>query len=162
MAGPEAQKNYTLEIAPNDEAILSTDELKNLLEPGMSPPDIIDKEAELDFIRNHKSFPEPFKNEFIEFLEKRPELFSGEEFSQKCFPEEFYSHDVELIEEVPHMSARPFPVSGIRLQQLKADNGELVKNGILSPGDSPVTSPVFLCFKEGRRRKDRLQRSSLL
>ncbi len=67
VAGPEAQRNYTLEIAPNDEAILSTDELENLLEPGMSPPDFIDKEAELDFIRNHKSFPEAFKGEFIEF-----------------------------------------------------------------------------------------------
>ncbi len=143
MAGPEAQKNYRLEIIPNEEAILSTDELESLLEPGMSPPDFIDKEAELDFIRKHKSFLEAFKNELIEFLNKRTELFSGEESSQKCFPEDVYSHDVELIEEVPHMSARPFPVSGIRLQQLKADIGELVKNGILSPGDSPFTSPVF-------------------
>ncbi len=38
VAGPEAQKNYRLEIVPNEEAILSTDELENLLEPGMSPP----------------------------------------------------------------------------------------------------------------------------
>jgi hypothetical protein len=119
----------------------------------MSPPDFIDKKAELDFIRKHKTFPEAFKNEFIEFLNKRTELFSGEEFSQKCFPEEVYSHDVELIEEVPYMSARPFPVSGIRLQQLKADIGELVKSGILSPGDSPFTSPVFYVLKKAGEGK---------
>jgi hypothetical protein len=28
VAGPEAQKNYRLEIVPNEEAILSTDELE--------------------------------------------------------------------------------------------------------------------------------------
>jgi hypothetical protein len=48
-----------------------------------------------------------------------------------------------LIEPVPHLSSRPFPVSSIRLSQLKEDINELVKNRVLSPGDFPYTSPMF-------------------
>ncbi len=54
-------------------------------------------------------------------------MFSGEEFSKKHFPREVYEHDVELIEDIPQLSSRPFPVSGIRLSQLKDDIKELCK-----------------------------------
>ena len=46
------------------------------------------------------------------------------------------------------MSSRPFPVSGIRLNQLKTDINNLVKNGVLTPGDSPFTSPIFYVMKK--------------
>jgi hypothetical protein len=75
-------------------------------------------------------------------------LFSGEEFSKKHFPQDVYEHDVELIEDIPQLSSRPFPVSGIRLSQLKDDINELCKNGVLSPGDSPYTSPMFYVLKK--------------
>ncbi len=90
----------------------------------------------------------PVKDELIEFFDKRAKLFSGTEFSKDHFPKEIYSHDVELIEDVHSLSSRPFPVSGIRLVQLKQDIDDLVKNGVLSPGDSPFTSPIFYVTKK--------------
>ncbi len=124
------------------------EELENSLEPGFNPTGIIDKEAELNFIREHPRIPDEFKDELIEFFDKRAKLFSGTEFSKDHFPKEVYSHDVELIEDVHSLSSRPFPVSGIRLVQLKQDIDDLVKNGVLSPGDSPFTSPIFYVTKK--------------
>ncbi len=147
VSSPE-QKEYELNLTEGGEAVISTTELENSLEPGMSPPNYIDKKAELDFIRNHPTIPEEYKSEFISFLEERAELFSGEEFSKKHFPRDVYEHDVELIEDIPQLSSRPFPVSGIRLSQLKDDINELCKNGVLSPGDSPYTSPMFYVLKK--------------
>ena len=82
VSSPE-QKEYELNLTEGGDAVISTTELENLLEPGMSPPSYIDKKAELDFIRNHPTILEEYKNEFISFLEERAELFSGEEFSKK-------------------------------------------------------------------------------
>ncbi len=49
---------------------------------------------------------------------------------------ELVKHETERIESkflepLTHLSSRPFPVAGIRLQQLRDDIQELVKNGIL-------------------------------
>jgi hypothetical protein len=82
VSSPE-QKEYELNLTEGGDAVISTTELENLLEPGMSPPSYIDKKAELDFIRNHPTILEEYKNEFISFLEEQAELFSGEEFSKK-------------------------------------------------------------------------------
>ena len=113
-----------------DGAVCSTDELEELLEPGFSSPTLIDKESELNFVRQHSKIPERFKEDFVQFLDKRSEHFSGEEFSSKHFPKDKYMHDVELIDPNTHsMNSRPFPCSGIRLQQLKSDIDDLVKNG---------------------------------
>ena len=132
-----------------DGAVCSTDELEELLEPGFSSPTLIDKESELNFVRQHSKIPERFKEDFVQFLDKRSELFSGEEFSSKHFPKDKYMHDVELIDPNTHsMNSRPFPCSGIRLQQLKSDIDDLVKNGVLSPGDSSFTSPIFYVLKK--------------
>ena len=153
VANPAKTQNFNLETTEGGDAVLNSAELENLLEPGFLPSGVIDKESELDFIRNHKTFPEEFKGEFLKFLEARPELFSGEEFSKQHFPPQVYTHDVELIEKISHMSSRPFPVSGIRLQQLKEDINELVKNGVLSPGDSSFTSPCFYVLKKASEGK---------
>jgi len=135
------------------ETVLSTDELERLLEPGIELKNTIDKESELQFIKNHEKIPERFKEPFIKFLDSRAELFSGEEFSSKHFPREKYEHDVELLDKsTTHLTSRPFPCSGIRLQQLKADIDDLVKNGVLSPGDSAFTSP-----KKPEKEKPRLR-----
>ncbi len=53
-----------------------------------------------------------------------------------------------FYEDIPQLSSRPFPVSGIRLSQLKDDIKELCANGVLSPGDSPYTSPMFYVLKK--------------
>jgi hypothetical protein len=102
------------------------DILEAKLEPGFSGKNIIDKKAELDFVKNHKLIPEEFKDELVSFLNARASLFSGEEFSREHFPRELYEHNVELVQLVHSLSSRPFPVSGIRLQQLKADIDDLV------------------------------------
>ena len=82
-------------------------------------------------------------------MDKRATLFSGEEFSTSHFPREISEHDVELIDNsVNNLFSKPFPCSGIRLQQLRADIDDLVKNGVLSPGDSPFTSPIFYVTKK--------------
>ncbi|MFO0003074.1 MAG: hypothetical protein ACK559_18270, partial [bacterium] len=100
VSAPE-EKEYELKLTEGGDAVISTTELENLLEPGISPANFIDKKAELDFIRNHPTIPEEYKEEFISFLEERADLFSGEEFSKKHFPREVYEHDVELIEDIP-------------------------------------------------------------
>ncbi len=78
------------------------------------------------------------------FLDERSDLFAGEEFSKNHFPRTVFEHDVELNDNsITNLSSRPFPCSGIRLQQLKTDINALVKQGVLSPGDSAFTSPIF-------------------
>ncbi len=96
-------------------------EIEDLLEPGfeLGGVNIIDKNAELDHIRKHPNIPENLKPKLLDFLEQNPELFSGEEFSTKHFPSEIYEHDVELTQPLAELKAKPFPCSGIRLQQLK-------------------------------------------
>lgn len=132
-----------------NEIVLNTEELEKYLEPGICSPAKIDKDLELDHVRNHSRIPEELKPELIEFLESRANLFSGEEFSAEHFPREIYEHDVELIDEsVSSLTSRPFPCSGIRLSQLKTDIDSLVRNGVLSPGDSAFTSPVFYVLKK--------------
>ena len=138
-------KNVSVNSPENN---LDMDTLEENLEPGFGPPKVIDKESELQFIKDHPSIPEEMKADFIEFLSAREDLFSGTEFSKNHFPRDKYQHEVELLEPLTHLSSRPFPVAGIRLQQLKDDIQELVKNGILSPGDSPFTSPVFYVLKK--------------
>jgi hypothetical protein len=49
VSSPE-QKEYGLNLTEGGDAVISTTELENLLEPGMSPPNYIDKKAELDFV----------------------------------------------------------------------------------------------------------------
>jgi hypothetical protein len=133
---------------------IDPDKLEALLEPGFSAGDFIDKEKELNFIRNHSTFPNSLKEDFVSFLEEKPDLFSGEEFSKNHFPRNVYEHDVELVDPtVNSLSARPFPVAGICLQQLKTDIESLVKQGVLSPGDSPFTSPVFYVLKKPGKGK---------
>ncbi len=68
VSAPE-QKEYELKLTEGGDAVISTTELENLLEPGISPANFIDKKAELDFIRNHPTIPEEFKDEFISFLD---------------------------------------------------------------------------------------------
>ncbi len=123
----EEVKNVSLKSIENN---LEMEKLEEKLEPGFGPTKIISKETELQFIKDHPSIPEEMKADFIEFLSEREELFSGTEFSKKHFPADKYQHDVELLEPLTHLSSRPFPVAGIRLQQLKDDIEELVKNGI--------------------------------
>jgi hypothetical protein len=122
--------------------------LEELLEPGMSTKSV-DMETELDFIRTHISIPEKCKNKIVECLTKIPKLFSGQEFSDVSFPPEIYSHDIEFLDDVPkEMYSKPFPVSGIRLQQLKETIQDLVTNNVLKSGDSEYVSPCFFVTKK--------------
>jgi hypothetical protein len=123
------------------------------LEPGIQPLLHIDKKAELDFIKCHTKIPEEFKDELIAFLEEIPDLYSGPEFSKKVFPPEVFTHDVEFLSDLPGLHSKPFPVSGIRLTQLKENIAEMVANGVLVPGDSNFTSPVSLFLKSLGREK---------
>ena len=123
------------------------------LEPGIEPMKIIDKSTELDFIRTNVDIPEEFKQDLISFLEKIPDLYSGPEFSSKIFPEDIFLHDVELTTNLSGLHSRAFPVSGIRLTQLRENIDEMVKNKVLIPGDSPFTSPVFFVLKKAAEGK---------
>jgi hypothetical protein len=69
------------------------------------------------------------------------------------FPEEIYTHDIEFLDEskTKELYARPYPISGIRAEQLKTTIDELVKNDILEPSDSPFVSPVFFVSKKINR-----------
>ena len=133
-----------------DGEVLSEDEIniELMLEPGIDSPTIIDKNVELDYIRDHKTIPNTFKPDLIEFLEKRSSLFSGEEYSKDSFPESKFQHDVELTDDIKQLKCRPFPVSGIRLAQLRQDINNLVQNGILSLEDSDFCSPCFYVLKK--------------
>jgi Reverse transcriptase (RNA-dependent DNA polymerase)/RNase H-like domain found in reverse transcriptase/Integrase zinc binding domain/Integrase core domain len=107
-----------------------------------------DKEKELNFIRTHKNIPERLKPKLIEKLESVPNLFSGPEFSSEHFPAETYTHDIELLDGAPsELKCKPFPCSGIRLQQLKDVINDLISNKVLEPGDSDYISPCFFVTK---------------
>ena len=123
--------------------------LEQMLEPGVPPQRIISKEKELDFIKNHAKIPNGLKKDFVEFLEKIPHLYSGEEFSKKHFPRSVFEHKIELMENSPpQLSQKPFPAHGIRLQQLKENIEDLVNCHVLSPGDSEYVSPCFYVLKK--------------
>ena len=130
------------------ELVLTEELIEQNLEPGFNSPCKVDKNKELTFIKEHKKIPEKFKNELIEFLSQREKLFSGNEFSEECFPRDRYEHDVELTTPITGLHSKYFPVSGIRLAQLKEDINSLVENGVLTPGDSPFTSPCFYVMKK--------------
>ena len=139
------------EVSPDEsgEPILDSQFLaESALEPGINSPSFVDKDAEILFVSQHKDIPQKYKKELIDFLLARENLFSGEEFSKDSFPPDKYSHDVELVDDLKSLSSRPFPVSGIRLAQLKEDIAALVANGVLSPGDSSFTSPCFYVMKK--------------
>jgi hypothetical protein len=55
---------------------------------------------------------------------------------------------VELLTPLTGLHNKPFPCSGIRLEQLKDTISELVKNKVLEEGDSNFTSPVFFVIKK--------------
>jgi hypothetical protein len=80
------QKEYELNLTEGGDAVISTTELENLLEPGMSPPNYIDKKAELDFIRNHPTIPEEYKSEFISFLFSAQNCSQGKSFPKNTSP----------------------------------------------------------------------------
>ena len=123
-------------------------DIEDLLEPGIPTQKVIDAQEELNFIRNHPRIPDSVKPTILNYLEKTPELFSGSEFSEKHFPSDVYMHDVELAVPLTQLKAKPFPCSGIRLAQLKDTIQDLLDTGILRPGDSEFTSPVFFVTKK--------------
>ena len=109
----------------------------------------IDAKAELKNITDNASIPDEFKNDIIDCLSRIPDLYTGHEFSDKTVPEDLYVHDVEFHDEQDTtLNARPYPVSGIRLDQLKLTIDEMVKNKILLPGDTDTVSPVFFVTKK--------------
>ena len=125
-------------------------ELEEMLEPGYPVANkTLEKEKELKFIQDHPNIPDKNKKELLKCLHKIPHLYSGREYSEKAFPAEVFEHDVEFLENMPtEMNMRPFPVSGIRLQQLKETINDMVRDGILKPGDSPYVSPCFYVLKK--------------
>lgn len=125
-------------------------DLENILEPGLLyGGKTISKQAELDVIKQHKNIPDQLKDRLLSCLNEIPELFSGAEFSKDCFPEDVYVHDVELKDNAPtELTSRPFKLTGIRAQQLKENISEMVRDGILKPGDSEFTSPIFYVLKK--------------
>jgi hypothetical protein len=125
------------------------DELEALLEPTDASPLLIDKEEELNFVKKHQNIPDDLKADFLKFLDTVPELYSGSDFSRISFPPSIYQHDVELIDPtVSELRQRPYAAVGIREQQLKECINDLVLNGVLEPGDSSFTSPVFFVTKK--------------
>ena len=89
---------------------------------------ITDMETELNFIVNHKNIPEHGKEKLIKCLRGVPNLFSGEEYSEVSFPRSIFEHDIEFLPNAPtELYSKPFPVSGIRLAQLKENINDLVK-----------------------------------
>ena len=81
-------------------------------------------------------------------MSRIPDLYSRHEFSDKTVPEELYVHDVEFHDEQDStLNSRPYPVSGIRLNQLKLTIDDIVKNKILLLGDTVPVSPVFFVTK---------------
>ena len=109
---------------------------------------ITDIEAELQFIQKHKDIPDHCKEKLLTCLRKIPALFSGQEYSEVCFPRSVFEHDIEFLPNAPkELYSKPFPVSGIRLAQLRENINDLCKNGILKPGDSEYVSPCFFVTK---------------
>jgi hypothetical protein len=133
-----------------DNDLFNDYELEELMEPGFNiTGKLIDKNKELDFIRKHPKIPDKNKKDLISCLELLPDLYSGSEFSKKSFPPEIYCHDIDFVGDAPkEMSCKAFPVSDIRLQQLKETIYEMCKNGILKEGDSEIVSPCFHVLKK--------------
>jgi len=91
-------------------ALENEQELEELLEPGFVFSNaIIEKEEQLNFIKNLSHVSNKSKQQLLEALEKIPSLYSGEEYSNKVFPENVYIHDVELIPGAPtELTAKPW------------------------------------------------------
>jgi hypothetical protein len=49
------------------------------------------------------------------------------------------------------LHSKPYPISGIRTEQLKVTLDELCKNGVIERGDSSYVSPVFFILKKQNR-----------
>ena len=87
-------------------------------------------------------------------LDEIPDLYSGTEFSEKPFPENVYQHDIELLDNAPtELTAKPYKLAGIRLDQLKATIQDMIDNKILEPGDSNYVTPVFFVLKKAAESK---------
>jgi hypothetical protein len=116
-------------------------ELENFIEPGITVKTGKISETEMDielsFIEKNPDIPEKFKKPLTEVLRKIPNLYSGKEFLEVPFPEEIYTHDIEFLNEseTKELYARPYPISGIRVEQLKTTIDELVRKDILKPSD---------------------------
>jgi len=130
-------------------------QFEDLLEPGISfDPKVISKDIELNFIRKHPKLTDKNKKKLIDCLEKIPDLYSGSEFSETPFPPEIYQHDIELLDGAPtELTAKPYKLSGIRLDQLKATIQDMVDNKVLEPGDSNYVTPVFFVLKKAGENK---------
>ena len=117
------------------------------IEPGFSPENLLEKDQELLFIKNHPKIPKDCKEKLLTFLDTVPNLYSGNEFSPIPFPG--YQHDIELIDEsITEVRCKPYPCQGIRLSQLKGIIDDMVKNNVLEVGDSEYLSPVFFVTKK--------------
>jgi Reverse transcriptase (RNA-dependent DNA polymerase) len=112
-----------------------------------------DVSEQLQFIKNNSDIPEKYKQPLMDSLKAIPELYSGKDFSEKPFPEDIFCHDIEFLDEAntQELYTRPYPISGIRAEQLKATIEEMVEQDILEPGDSPFVSPVFYVLKKVNR-----------
>jgi len=103
----------------------------------------------LDFIRQNKNIPESEKSKLLDFLKTVSNVFSGSEFSEIPFPREIMEHDVEFLDSnTKELPAKAFPATGVRLDQLKQEIENLVKQGVLIEGDSPFLSPTFFVTKK--------------
>jgi hypothetical protein len=135
------------------EEIMSTGYTEEMQKGGK----IIDKESELNFLKNDKHVPDSEKQELIKFLDKYPDLYSGAEFNPVSFPTSVFEHDIEMIDDAPHfISSDAYKTAGIRLEQLRETIDDMVTNGILIKGDSAFVSPVFYVSKkvaEGKTAK---------
>ena len=111
-----------------------SERLEKMLDPGIPIFDNTTQntEEELQFIKDSKDIPEKYKKDLLKHLRTIPELYSGSVYGSKSFPPEIYTHDVEFLDEqkTKQLPARPFPCSGIRLEQLKFAIGKLEKEEI--------------------------------
>ena len=130
------------------------EELDELLEPGLQVPVLKDRDKELEFIQKHPNIPERHKETLVNCLKRIPNLYAAGEFANTHVPPEVFTHDVELLDpNIKELKAKPFPVTGIRLAQLKADIDEMVKLGLLMPTDSEFLSPIFYVLKKAGANK---------
>ena len=117
------------------------------IEPGFLQSNNTEMEKEIEYINNHQNILKQCKQKLTEFLKTVPDLYSGKEFSKEAFPG--YEHDIKLIDKsISELRAKPYPAQGIRLHQLKSMINDMVKNGVLEPGDSEFLSPVFFVTKK--------------
>jgi hypothetical protein len=135
-----------------------SDELQDevIAEPGLKV--ILDNkkessmENELDFVIKSKEIPEKYKETLIDTLKEIPSLYSGKDFSEVPFPPEIYTHHIDFYQDdLKELHSKPYPISGIRAEQLKVTLDELCKNGFIERGDSSYVSPVFFILKKQNR-----------